>query len=410
MTGWEDIPAGITAILLPAGQAVDTLSHVAIRARNQQVLLASCDEDDILNELRKLSGKNLRVEVSASGGVTWAEASAATTKAMSKLDASGVKAVVQKITPPPQPAAPVLPSSDFVKHSKSLGGKSLHLAELKPQNGTYTTPISATVPYRMFDKALALPENEGIKEELEEILAEGNFAEARQFVVDEVAVPEEIEKSLSKFVKLTDGWQTALKRVWASKWTDRAISSRKQMNVPDDILFLAVLVQPVVHAAYAFVIHTKSPLPGAKDGEQLIELCVGLGESLVSNSPGRALSASVGKDSAPVVHVYPSKPDGVFTPEGGTLIFRSDSNGEDLEGFAGAGLYDSITVTECDHRPVSYANEPLLFDKSVREKLLKRLYDLGKLVEANFGGKPQDIEGAVTIDGSLVVTQSRPQV
>ena len=32
----EDIPANINAILLPAGQAVDTLSHVAIRARNQE--------------------------------------------------------------------------------------------------------------------------------------------------------------------------------------------------------------------------------------------------------------------------------------------------------------------------------------------------------------------------------------
>ena len=34
---WQDIPANIHAILLPAGQAVDTLSHVAIRARNQEV-------------------------------------------------------------------------------------------------------------------------------------------------------------------------------------------------------------------------------------------------------------------------------------------------------------------------------------------------------------------------------------
>merc|ERR1712066_927576 len=132
------------------------------------------------------------------------------------------------------------------------------------------------------------------------------------------------------------------------------------MSVPDDILFLAVLVQPLVPAAYGFVIHTRSPLPGAKEDEQLVELCVGLGESLVSNSPGRALSASVGAaDQPPIVHTFPSKTDGVFTPDGGTFIFRSDSNGEDLEGFAGAGLYDSITVEECSHRPINYAEEPL---------------------------------------------------
>jgi len=35
----------------------------------------------------------------------------------------------------------------------------------------------------------------------------------------------------------------------------------------------------------------------------------------------------------------------MFVPE--SLIFRSDSNGEDLEGYAGAGLYDSITMDPC---------------------------------------------------------------
>lgn len=35
---------------------------------------------------------------------------------------------------------------------------------------------------------------------------------------------------------------------------------------------------------------------------------------------------------------YPSKPTGLFIRR--SIIFRSDSNGEDLEGYAGAGLYD----------------------------------------------------------------------
>mmetsp|Transcript_42623 Transcript_42623/g.132910 ORF Transcript_42623/g.132910 Transcript_42623/m.132910 type:complete len:153 (-) Transcript_42623:259-717(-) len=152
-------------------------------------------------------------------------------------------------------------------------------------------------------------------------------------------------------------------------------------------------------------------MAGARRGDALVEVVVGLGESLVSNSPGRALSASVGPNGeAPEVHTFPSKPAGVFAPDGGTHIFRSDSNGEDLEGFAGAGLYDSVTVDECPHRPVNYASEPLVFDTAFRTKLLRRLFDLGRLVEANFGGQPQDIEGAVLSNGSLVVLQSRPQV
>ena len=37
-----------------------------------------------------------------------------------------------------------------------------------------------------------------------------------------------------------------------------------------------------------------------------------------------------------------------------SLIFRSDSNGEDLEGYAGAGLYDSITLDTTETRKVDY--------------------------------------------------------
>ena len=53
--------------------------------------------------------------------------------------------------------------------------------------------------------------------------------------------------------------------------------------------------------------------------------------------------------------MYPSKSDGMFVPE--SLIFRSDSNGEDLEGYAGAGLYDSITMDPTELRKVDYASD-----------------------------------------------------
>ncbi len=39
----------------------------------------------------------------------------------------------------------------------------------------------------------------------------------------------------------------------------------------------------------------------------------------------------------------PSKRTALRAPPGGTLIARSDTNGEDLEAFAGAGLYDRYT-------------------------------------------------------------------
>lgn len=61
----------------------------------------------------------------------------------------------------------------------------------------------------------------------------------------------------------------------------------------------------------------------------------------VGNYPGRALSFSIPPGSAsPELQSLPSKRVGLYAPHGGTLIARSDTNGEDLEAFAGAGLYD----------------------------------------------------------------------
>eukprot|EP00425_Heterocapsa_triquetra_P045917 CAMPEP_0195086646 /NCGR_PEP_ID=MMETSP0448-20130528/26720_1 /TAXON_ID=66468 /ORGANISM="Heterocapsa triquestra, Strain CCMP 448" /LENGTH=1227 /DNA_ID=CAMNT_0040120147 /DNA_START=81 /DNA_END=3764 /DNA_ORIENTATION=- len=413
LTGWEDIPAGIVAVLLPAAHAVDVLSHVAIRARNQQVLLASCDDDALLAQLHGLAGQRMKLTVGPSGDVTWSKAAAGE----GVSDAAAAQAPKQlKVVPPPAPPALILPMSNFAANRKSLGGKSFHLSELNPKAGDYKVPVSCTVPFGMFDKVLADPINEDFRERLEELIEEADWAAVRRAVVDELIIPDDLEDAITTSLTVAGTpldeekeWQRALKGVWASKWTDRAVSSRRQMGVPDSALSLAVLVQPLAFARYAFVIHTRSPLANAKKEDALVEVVVGLGESLVSNSPGRALSASV-SPSGMEVHTLPSKPEGVFAPEAGTHIFRSDSNGEDLEGFAGAGLYDSITVVECPKRAVNYADEPLLFDAAFREKLVKGLFELGRLVEANFKGQPQDIEGAVLADGSLIVLQSRPQV
>jgi len=62
------------------------------------------------------------------------------------------------------------------------------------------------------------------------------------------------------------------------------------------------------------------------------------GESLVSGmvaGSAVAFKATKGKLDEPEVLCYASKSEGMFVDE--SLIFRSDSNGEDLEGYAGAG-------------------------------------------------------------------------
>lgn len=88
---------------------------------------------------------------------------------------------------------------------------------------------------------------------------------------------------------------------------------------------------------------------------------------------------------------------------------RHPCAGEDLEAFAGAGLYESVPAVPLKENAVSYSYEPLVWDEGFRTELLDRISRLGSEVEAAFGGVPQDIEGAVS-NGQLFVVQSRPEV
>merc|ERR550514_831272 len=101
LTGWEDIPLGVAAVLLPAECSVDVLSHVAIRARNQQVILASCDDDSMLGDLRRYDGMPLKTEINATGDVTWSRPSAADAATMNSPDAKASPPSIKMAAAPP---------------------------------------------------------------------------------------------------------------------------------------------------------------------------------------------------------------------------------------------------------------------------------------------------------------------
>ena len=78
--------------------------------------------------------------------------------------------------------------------------------------------------------------------------------------------------------------------VWASKYNERALLSMKKVGLNFNDLRMAVLVQRVVPAEYAYVIHTHNPSNGSPD-EIYAEVVKGLGESIVSGMvPGSSLS------------------------------------------------------------------------------------------------------------------------
>ncbi|PPD77874.1 hypothetical protein GOBAR_DD25186 [Gossypium barbadense] len=201
-------------------------------------------------------------------------------------------------------------------------------------------------------------------------------------------------------------WQ-AIKKVWASKWNERAYISCKKAKLNHEDLRMAVLIQEVICGDYAFVIHTKNPLSG-DTSEIYAEIVKGLGETLVGAYPGRAMSFIAKKNNlkSPIVTCYASKKIGLYCKP--TIIFRSNSNGEDLGGYAGAGLYDSVLMDEEESMVLDYSNDPMMVNKAFQTSILSKVAEAGKIIETLYGC-PQDIEGVVK-DGMIYVVQARPQV
>jgi hypothetical protein len=93
-----------------------------------------------------------------------------------------------------------------------------------------------------------------------------------------------------------DAAWSAVKGVWASQWNDRALAALRKARLPLQELRMGVLLQPLLPARYSWVAHTVNPASGSA-AEVSVQLVVGLGEVLVGNYPGRALSGVVRRDS-----------------------------------------------------------------------------------------------------------------
>ncbi|PNW80482.1 hypothetical protein CHLRE_07g319300v5 [Chlamydomonas reinhardtii] len=442
VTGEEEIPEGCVAVITP--DAPDVLSHVSVRARNMRVLFATCHDDGPLKQLREAKGKWLHFTPSASGAVSWNETTAEAAGAADDSSHSTVSKPTKglKIEVPNWCGRWVVGMDEY--KDGVVGAKSKNLAGLRgrlPDN--INLPASVTLPFGCFEQALELKENQDIKTKLKKHVDEVHkhskhhadhttsngtgpspaalLAECRKLAM-QVVVPKQIRDDLAQAMKgagipppeTEERWALALEAlrgVWASKYNDRAYYSLRKAGLDFDSVRMAVLVQRVVPAQYAFVIHTRNP-SNNDEREVFCELVKGLGESLVSGMvPGSAVAFKAAKDEAglgsPEVLCYASKSEAMYVRD--SLIFRSDSNGEDLEGYAGAGLYESITMDPSLLKKVDYMEDRLVQDPAYRRDLLSRICRLGASIEGALG-TAQDIEGVVAPDGAITVVQTRPQV
>ncbi len=411
--GDEEIPPGVVSVL--TRDSTDLVSHVAVRARNAGVLFATCYRDEVLQQLRELAGEQLRVASDPAGDIRWERVSSLAETKPHEV----VPLATLELPPAPAFRGWTLGRDAFVR--ERVGGKAINVKQLVGALPNWIElPAAVALPFGCCEQTLGDERNRELAARYRrqvERLDRGGLVEglaALRTLVRDLEPPAGLEAELSAAVEAAGmSWPEdfprcfdRIKQVWASKWNERATLSREARGIPHERLVMAVLVQEIVPAELAFVLHTVNPLSGDR-AELYGEIVVGLGETLVGNYPGRALGFVAAKDGStpPRVIAYPSKSVAL---QGSGLIFRSDSNGEDLADYAGAGLYDSVPLTEARRVHVEYTAEPLLGDSRFRHELLRRLTELGALVEERFGA-PQDIEGAYG-DGRYHVVQTRPQV
>jgi alpha-glucan,water dikinase len=423
VTGEEEVPEGAVAVLTP--DAPDVLSHVSVRARNMKVLFAICHDPEELAKVAELNGEAVSISVTAAGGVEWekADLSGANGAGGEGQEKAPKRKVEVKV--PKWCGKWVVSMDEFA--DGVVGAKSKNLSGLRGElPESIALPASVTVPFGSFEEVLKDGANADVAKRLKAAVdkipsthAEPALAECRAIVM-EVEVPAELQTELKAKMQAAgipvpdseDRWAkalAALKGVWASMYNERAMLSMRKVGIDFRDIRMAVLCQRVVPAAYAFVIHTTNPSNG-DENEIYAELVAGLGEAIVSGMvPGTSLSFTAKKDALgnPQIVAYPSKSDGLFVPE--SLIFRSDSNGEDLAGYAGAGLYDSITMDATVTRKVDYGSDQILTDEEFRTKLLTTVAEAGAAVEKALQSA-QDIEGVIDADGNLTVVQTRPQM
>lgn len=419
--GEEEIPDGTVAVLTP--DMPDVLSHVSVRARNSKVCFATCFDHNILDKLQANEGKLLSLKPT-SADIVYSELKEGEQGDSSSTNLKEVGSTPIKLVKKQFSGRYAISSEEFT--SEMVGAKSRNISHLKGKVPSWIgIPTSVALPFGVFEKVLSDGSNQGVDKKLQLLkkkLGEGEFSalgEIRETVLQLAAPPQLVQELKTKMKSSGMPWPgdegewrweqawTAIKKVWASKWNERAYFSTRKVKLDHDYLCMAVLVQEIINADYAFVIHTTNPSSG-DSSEIYAEVVKGLGETLVGAYPGRALSFICKKKdlNSPQVSGYPSKPIGLFIRR--SIIFRSDSNGEDLEGYAGAGLYDSVPMDEEEQVVLDYSSDPLITDGNFRQKILSSIARAGNVIEELYGS-PQDIEGVIR-DGKLYVVQTRPQM
>ena len=424
--GNEEIPVNTNAvIILNPNNYPDMLAHVSVRARNLKVPLLVCFEQGMYEGFKNNVDKYLELNFSGNN-IEYKNVDSIEENDNNIQSESNEKKNVKPTTIDSNFTKPFIEIEEF--ENDKVGAKSNNTKKVYKKLPEWIKyPESFAIPFNVFDYFYNLPENEKLKEELTKLiqeidtLSEKDLSKATELlkkcadIVMKIQLPKENEqyKNLSdRLIKFGVNEKDvpnaikSIKKVWASKYNERAFISCRKVGVQLNDIYMAVLCQKIIDAEYAFVIHTKNPSNNDKN-EVYCEIVYGMGESLVGSYEGQSFSFILNKSNGQYsIKTYPNKS---IALKNKGFIFRSDSNTEDLEGFAGAGLFDSVPMVEDEEINMGYGLNRIFKEPEFVKKLMKGVAELGLEVEKLFNGEPQDIEGVYS-NNEFYIGQTRAQV
>ena len=163
---------------------------------------------------------------------------------------------------------------------------------------------------------------------------------------------------------------------FSSLFTSRAISYRENEGINHLNVGMAVVIQAMVHSEASGVLFTANPVSGRRN-ECVLEVVKGLGEALVSGM---------------------TEPDRYIVKVGKEITIKDMRVGKKVKSVVsakGGGVQEVIDEAA--------ANEAVLTEDQVKDLIL-----LGRRVSALFNNTPQDIEFAISSEGTIYIVQSRP--
>ncbi len=422
--GEEDIPVMVAGIIV--SHEIPHLSHLAVRARQSHIAFTACEERERFEELKSLTGKLVDLDVSAERvSVTISpEFSGGPEKNKQNNDPDKIQ------LPAIEAWEAVLSSANKLTPLLSLnrvtpdigGGKAFAARQLEELSGLahsgFRTAPGFVIPFGVMEASLSA--ETGLENEYRQLVSGLNSHRQKVFtgtagrlqdIINHLEVPDEIVSGVIKeflpderlIVRSSSNCEDmerfagaglydsvanvapsdvaiAIRKVWASLWTKRAVMNRRNTGISHDRALMAVLIQKMIVPEFSFIMQTYNPVNNNPE-EIYIELAVAMGETL----------AGAGTPGGPYRMVFNKR-----TGEMRMLAFASFSRAlwPDISG--------SLIV-----KTVDYSDIRLSTDREYRNLIGGRLGAIGRFIENAFNN-PQDIEGVIPGD-EIFLVQSRAQ-